>query len=64
MTESATPTRVVVRLSKEEYQHLEKLLPPANVSLSGANDAGSMGYKLGVQAVLKVLRDGFVIGGY
>lgn len=49
------------RLSREAYQQLEtKLL--SDVIVSDKTTDLQAGYMLGIQKVLKVLRDGFTIG--
>lgn len=48
------------RLSTEAYQQLEKTMPPLVVSLETTPHYA--GYMLGVQFVLKKLREGFVVG--
>jgi len=53
-------TKVVVRLSAEQYQALEKHLPPPSVT--NATSDLMAGYQLGVQAVLRALREGYVMG--
>jgi hypothetical protein len=62
MEDSKNPTKVreVVRLTKEMYEHLEKTLPPP--ILTDKTTDLSAGYILGVQATLKRLREGFVVG--
>jgi hypothetical protein len=53
-------TKEINRLTAEAYAALEKSLPPMAVS----NDTSAMqaGYQLGIQMVLRKLREGFVIG--
>lgn len=55
------PTQAVVertRLREDQYQSLEKRMVPPMVSTTTTDLQA--GYALGVQAVLKELRDGFV----
>jgi hypothetical protein len=54
-------TRQVHRLSQEALMELRKKLPLPDVS-STTTDLEA-GYKLGIQKVLDLLREGFVIGG-
>lgn len=49
----------MVRLSEEVYNQLVKKLPPPVVSDS--TSAHHAGYLLGVQHVLKLLREGYVV---
>ncbi len=56
-----TPTResrVFNVMTKEAYTRLERLLPPP-VCTPG-DSSNDIAFRLGVQAVLKVLREGFV----
>ncbi|WP_429498852.1 hypothetical protein ACQUFY_05955 [Robbsia andropogonis] len=50
----------VVRLSADQYRELERKLTPPVVTT--ATTELLAGYQLGVQDVLKHLRDGFVTG--
>lgn len=50
-------TKVVHRLSAEAYAQLEKQLPQP----TAPNDGTRAAYQLGVQYVLQVLRQGFVV---
>jgi hypothetical protein len=51
-------TKLVIRLSAEVYADIEKKVPKIAVT----NDTSPMqaGYQLGVQAVLELLRKGYV----
>lgn len=49
--------RQAVRLTTEEYEKLEKILP----NTSPPSTADEYAYRLGVQHALKVLREGFVL---
>lgn len=55
-----TEIRVVTRLSGEEYQKIEKKL--GHIQVGPDTSPIQVGYMLGVQAALKVLREGFVYG--
>jgi len=52
--------QLVVRLTPDQYRVLERSLPPPAVT-NNTTDLMA-GYQLGVQAVLKSLREGFTIG--
>lgn len=52
---------LVVRLTKEMYNALEKQLA-TQLKVSSNTTPIEVGHALGVQLVLKLLRDGFVIG--
>lgn len=56
--EVVTKEVTVVRFSLEQYKHLEKMLPKPTAT---AHDIEA-GYLLGIQKVLGLLREGFVIG--
>jgi hypothetical protein len=63
MTQQATPMAKVIQthiLSDVQYKALEAKLVRSDVDNNTSPIAA--GYKLGVQAVLKALRDGFVSG--
>lgn len=52
----------LISLSKDQYKRLEKAVcSPIRVEHTG-NDPAQLGFQLGVQHVLKHLREGFVIG--
>lgn len=60
MTNPTKPeTRYIVRLQPELYQKLETKLSRAVVTSS--TSAIEVGYQLGVEAVLKELRNGYVM---
>lgn len=48
------------RLSAESYEQLVKQLP--GIAVSNETSALQAGYQLGMQLVLKKLREGFVVG--
>lgn len=54
------PIKQIQRLTPEVYAALEKSLPPMAVS----NDTSPMqaGMQLGIQMVLRKLREGYVVG--
>jgi len=52
--------QTIVRLDPTQYRQMEKALPPPSVT--NATTELMAGYQLGVQAVLKTLREGFTIG--
>ena len=59
MTTNTEPTKAVVRLSPEVYRQLEaKMYRPIITAETTAHQAG---YQLGVAAVLKELRNGYVV---
>lgn len=51
--------QVVTRLEPEVYAALEGKVPPPNVTTTTTELMA--GYQLGVQTVLKLLRDGYVV---
>ncbi len=53
------PVRETVRLTPAVYASLEKLCPPPRVT--EATTDHHAGYMLGVQYVLKLLREGYVV---
>lgn len=59
MTTPTDPPRQVTRLTTAAYHALEKMVPQPYVDNETTPIAA--GYKLGVQAVLKALREGYVI---
>lgn len=62
MTTPKEPTTQVVtvyRLSASAYQQLERVLPSPYTD--NETTAIAAGYKLGIQAALKALREGFVV---
>jgi len=52
--------QTLVRLDPTQYQQLERHLPPPSVTNSTSDLMA--GYQLGVQAVLKLLREGYTVG--
>jgi len=56
-----TQQEVNFRLSSEAYKQLEKQLL-SDVIVSDKTTDLQAGYMLGIQKVLKVLRDGFTVG--
>jgi len=52
--------QTIARLDPTQYQALEKQLPPPVVT--NATTELMAGYQLGVQAVLKTLREGYTVG--
>lgn len=55
-----TPTIVpIYRFNEEQLRHLENTLP--KIGLNGATTPLQAGYLLGIQQVLKVLRDGYTV---
>lgn len=54
------PPITLVRLNTEVYNKLEKQLPPCVVTDKTTEHYA--GYLLGIQHVLKLLRDGYVAG--
>jgi len=52
--------QTTVRLDTTQYRQLERQLPPPSVTNSTSDLMA--GYQLGVQAVLKLLREGYSIG--
>lgn len=59
-TEPATDTRVVVRLEASIYAKLEQKL--SRTVVTAETTPITLGYSMGVEAVLKELRNGFVVG--
>ena len=60
MTNPAKPeTRYIVRLQPELYQKLETKL--SRTVVTSSTSAIEVGYQLGVEAVLKELRNGYVM---
>lgn len=55
------PTEHVVRLDATTYRELEKLLPTSKPGTDSSPQ--HVGFLLGVQHTLSVLRQGFVVGG-
>jgi len=53
-------TEQVIRLDPVQYRRLEQQLPPPVVTNTTSDLMA--GYQLGVQAVLKALREGYTIG--
>lgn len=53
-------TQVYHRLSQEAYTSLERQLPQATVNQETTQH--QLGYLLGIQYALKVIRDGFAVG--
>ncbi|MDO3559438.1 hypothetical protein ACPPTR_08885 [Ralstonia pseudosolanacearum] len=51
--------QVVTRLTPEVYAALEEKVPPPNVTTTTTELLA--GYQLGVQVVLKLLREGYVV---
>lgn len=51
--------RELVTLTQEQYLRLEKALPPPLLD-NNTTDLQA-GFRLGVQAVLKMIREGFVV---
>jgi len=49
-----------IRLAPDQYRALERQLPPPSVT--NATSDLMAGYQLGVQAVLKALREGDTVG--
>ncbi len=58
-TVSNTVTTVITRLEPDVYNELEKKV--SNILVSSTTTELEAGYKLGIQHVLKVLRDGYAI---
>jgi hypothetical protein len=59
MTPTTEPTKVVFRLAPEVYRQLEsKMYRPIVTADTTAHQAG---YQLGIAAVLKELRNGYVV---
>ena len=59
MTPPTEPTKVVFRLAPEVYRQLEsKMYRPIVTADTTAHQAG---YQLGIAAVLKELRNGYVV---
>lgn len=59
MTTNTEPIKAVVRLSQEVYRQLEtKMYRPIVTAETTAHQAG---YQLGIAAVLKELRNGYVV---
>lgn len=54
-----TETRYIVRLQPELYQKLETKL--SRTIVTSSTSAIEVGYQLGVEAVLKELRNGYVM---
>ncbi|CDK30099.1 hypothetical protein AMP1_28 [Burkholderia phage AMP1] len=52
--------QVVIRLDPEQYRTLERQVPPPVVTTQTTELLA--GYQLGVQSVLKLLREGFTVG--
>lgn len=59
MTQPTDHPRQMVRLTPAAYQALEKMVPQPYIDNETTPIAA--GYKLGVQAVLKALREGYVV---
>lgn len=60
MTTPVTPTTTFTRMSLDVYAQLERQLrPPLTTSQTSVLEAGEI---IGIQRVLKLLREGFVIG--
>jgi len=53
-------TKYIARLTKEVYEDLERKLPPPIVQRDTSDLQA--GFQLGIQHVLKLLREGYVIG--
>lgn len=60
MTTPTTTVRTMARLSHEQYTALEKMLPPPMMMNEKTTDLMA-GQLLGVQLVLRLLREGFVV---
>jgi len=60
MNEHTTVPATFVRLDADQYRQLERQLPPPSVTNSTSDLMA--GYQLGVQAVLKALREGYTVG--
>jgi hypothetical protein len=52
--------QVVQRLSPLAYEQLRKSLP--DIAVNNETSPMQAGYQLGIQAILKKLREGFVVG--
>jgi len=52
--------QILIRLDPAQYRRLEQQLPPPAVTNTTSDLMA--GYQLGVQAVLKILREGYTIG--
>lgn len=62
MSQAKPAERITLTLS--QFQRLEKLCGATAPDVrADQNDPAYLGYQLGVQKVLKVLRDGFVVEG-
>jgi hypothetical protein len=57
--DSALPQREIVRLTAPVYADLEKKCTPPRVT--DTTTAHHAGYMLGIQFVLKLLREGYVV---
>jgi len=55
-----TTAQAFIRLDPDQYRALERQLPPPSVTNSTSELMA--GYQLGVQAVLKALREGYTVG--
>ena len=53
-------TKVVIRLNYEQYQQLERQI--GKVTITNNTSPYEVSFQLGVQFVLKVLREGYVTG--
>lgn len=60
LTTLSTSPKTVVRLEHSQYKILEEKLPRINPSVT---DPVQAGVQLGIQLVLKELRNGFTING-
>ena len=54
--------QTIRRLTVEDYQAVERAIPGAVTIVTSSTTELQAGYQLGVQAALKVLRDGFTSG--
>lgn len=52
---------IILRLDRQQYKALVAKLPGTIINHSQPNDPVSVGYKLGVQHVLELLREGWVM---
>lgn len=59
-TATTHTTKQMVRLTPDQYRALEAKCPPPDVNNDTTEIAAGM--RLGVQLVLKLLREGFVVG--
>ena len=63
MAEANEQKQVVLVLNHEQYLRLEKACN-AHIAVNSDNhEPAHLGFQLGIQHVLKKLRDGFVVGG-